>query len=112
MQKRVDSQGIAMLHDRDNCTGCFGCESACRETNRYSYDEDWMLTVRCKPILVDGKLRQYHTIAPLLDKCAQCMQKNPEPLCASGCSAGALFIGTFEEIIEMAKGRHCAIFTA
>ncbi len=112
MQKRVDSEGLTMLHDRDNCTGCFGCEAACRETHRYSYDEDWMMTVRRKPILVDGKLRQYHTVAPVLDKCAECVRSNPVPLCVSGCSAGALFIGTLEEMIRESHGRHCTLFTA
>jgi Fe-S-cluster-containing dehydrogenase component len=71
-----------------------------------------MMTVRRKPILVDGKLRQYHTVAPVLDKCAACVKSNPTPLCVSGCSAGALFIGTFEEMAKIAEGRHCTIFTA
>lgn len=112
MQKRVNGNGIAMLHDLDNCTGCFGCEAACRETNRYSYDEDWMRTERRVPFLVDGKLRQYHLVAPVLDKCSECYAKDPNPLCVSGCSAGALFIGSLEEMVEKAKDRHCNIFTA
>ena len=44
--KRIDGGGIALLLDLDDCTGCFGCEAACRETHRYPYDEDWMRTER------------------------------------------------------------------
>lgn len=110
--KRVDGNGIAMLHDLDNCSGCYGCEAACRETNRYGYEEDWMRTIRRAPFLVDGKLRQYHHVAPVLDKCAACIVENPDPVCVSGCSAGALFIGSMEEMVNMAKDRHCAIYCA
>ena len=59
---RVNGNGIAMLLDLDDCTGCFSCEAACRETHRYGYEEDWMRTVRRDPFLVDGKLRQYHLV--------------------------------------------------
>ena len=31
---RVNGNGIAMLLDLDDCTGCFSCEAACRETHR------------------------------------------------------------------------------
>ncbi len=109
---RVNGEGIAMLHDLDDCTGCFGCESACRETHRYPYDEDWMRTERRKPFKVDGKLRQYHHVSPVLDKCSECVKENPVPLCVSGCSAGALFVGSLEQMAEMAKDRHCTIFYA
>jgi hypothetical protein len=34
------------------------------------------------------------------------------PSVPSVASAGALFIGAFEEMVELAKGRHCTIFTA
>lgn len=110
--KRVDGEGIAILHDLDACTGCFGCEAACRETHRYPYDEDWMKTERRAPFLVDGKLRQYHLVAPVLDKCRMCYNDDPNPLCVTGCSAGALYIGSLEEMAREAKDRHCTIYTA
>lgn len=112
MKKRVNANGIAVLVDLDACTGCFGCEAACRETHRYSYDEDWMRVVRRDPFYVDGKLRQYHMVAPVLDKCDACVANNPEPLCVSGCPASALLIGPFDEVVKEANGRHCSIFTA
>lgn len=112
MKKRVDGDGIAMLHDLDDCTGCYGCEAACRETWRYSFDEDWMRVIRRTPFLVDGKLRTYHLVAPVLDKCAECYRKDETPLCVTGCPAQALKLGTLEEMVEEAKGRHCNIFTA
>ena len=109
---RVNGNGIAMLLDLDDCTVCFSCEAACRETHRYGYEEDWMRTVRRDPFLVDGKLRQYHLVAPVLDKCAACYDGEHEPLCVSGCPAGALKIGTLAEMAKEAEGRHCAIYTA
>lgn len=114
MKKRVDGGGIAILYDLDDCIGCFGCEAACRDTHRYGYEEDWMRVVRRDPFLVDGKLRQYHLVAPVLDKCAACYAENhdPAPLCVTGCSGQALRIGTLEEMAKEAVGRHCCIFTA
>ena len=113
MKKRVDSNGIAMLIDLDDCIGCFGCEAACRETNRYSYDEDWLKLIRREPWLVDGKLRQYHLPAPGLDKCASCyFEQEKNPLCMSGCPTLALKVGPFEEVVKEAAGRHCMIYSA
>ena len=110
--KRIDGEGIALLLDLDDCTGCFGCEAACRETHRYPYDEDWMRTLRRQPFVVDGKLRQYHLVAPVLDKCRACYDDDPEPLCVTGCPAGALKIGSLADMAREAEGRHCTIFTA
>ena len=112
MKKRVDGQGIALLHDLDDCTGCFGCEAACRETNRYPYSEDWMRVIRRPPFVVDGKLRTYHIVAPVLDKCAGCYAKPELPLCVTGCPAQALKIGTLDDMAREAEGRHCNIYTA
>lgn len=109
---RVDGKGIALLLDLDDCTGCFSCEAACRETHRYPYDEDWMRCERREPFLVDGALRQYHLVAPVLDKCAACYEANPNPLCVSGCPTRALKIGSLAEMAKEAEGRHCSIFTA
>lgn len=110
--RKTDGVGIALLLDLDDCTGCFGCEAACRETHRYPYDEDWMKVERRKPFVVDGALRQYHLVAPVLDKCRACYDANPNPLCVTGCPAGALKIGSLVEMVDEAKGRHCAIFAA
>lgn len=112
MKKMVEGGCIAMAHNLDDCIGCFGCETACRETNRYSYDEGWMKVIRREPVLVDGKLRQYHLIAPSLDKCRACYDKDHDPLCVTGCPSGALTIGEFEDVVRAAKGQHIAIYTA
>lgn len=109
---RVESGGITMLLDLDDCIGCYGCAGACHEVNMYPYEEDWMEVIRRKPVLVDGKLRGYHLVAPSLDKCAICVQENPVPLCIKSCPAKAIKIGTFEEMAKEAAGRHCALFTA
>ncbi len=109
---RIDGGGIALLLDLDDCIGCFGCEAACRETCRYPYHEDWMKVVRREPVVVDGELRQYHLVAPVLDKCRVCYEADPNPLCVTGCAAQALKIGPLAEIVPQAEGRHCAIFTA
>ena len=93
--KRIDGGGIALLLDLDDCIGCYGCEAACRETYRYPYHEDWLKVIRREPFLVDGKLRQYHLIAPVLDKCKLCYDADPNPLCVTGCAAQCLKIGPF-----------------
>lgn len=110
--KSVAGSNIAMMVNLDDCLGCFGCEAACRETHRYPYDEDWMRVVRREPYLVDGKLRQYHLVAPELDKCAACYERNANPLCVSGCPAGALAIGALSDLAQEAQGKHVAIFAA
>ena len=71
-----------------------------------------MRTLRRDPFLVDGKLRRYHLVAPVLDKCASCYDGKNDPLCVSGCPAAALKIGSLPEMVEEAQGRHCSIFTA
>lgn len=109
---RVDGGGIAMLLDLDDCIGCYGCEAACRETHRYPYHEDWLKVIRREPFLVDGELRQYHEVAPVLDKCKTCYEADPNPLCVTGCAAQCLKIGPLAEIVKEAAGRHCAIYTA
>ncbi len=112
MKKKLNASGVAMLVDLDACTGCYGCEAACRETHRYGYEEDWMRVIRRDPFYVDGKLRQYHLVAPVLDKCAACIAEDPNPLCMTGCPAAALIVGQFEDVVKEAAERHCAIFTA
>ena len=111
-KKKLNASGVAMLVDLDACTGCYGCEAACRETHRYGYEEDWMRVIRRDPFYVDGKLRQYHLVAPVLDKCAACIAEDPNPLCMTGCPAAALLVGQFEDVVKEAAERHCAIFTA
>lgn len=113
MKKRINSDGLAMLIDLDDCIGCFGCEAACRDTNRYPYDEDWLKVIRRQPWLVDGKQMQYHLPAPVLSKCRDCYPEQDEnPLCMSGCPTLALKIGPFDEIVMEARERHCAVYTA
>lgn len=103
---------IGMLLDLDMCTGCYTCQTACRETNHYGYDEQWMQVIRRNPYFVDGKLRMYHLVAPSLDKCGPCYRANPDPLCAKVCSSAALFVGPVDELAPMMKGRHAALFAA
>ncbi len=49
-----------------------------------------MRVIRRTPFVVDGKLRTYHVVAPVLDKCAACYAKDPDPLCVTGCPGQAL----------------------
>lgn len=111
-RKLVEGDGIAMLLDLDDCTGCYNCEAACRDVNRYPYGEDWMKVVRQEPLMIDGKLRQYHLVAPLLDKCRSCYDNDPDPKCVRSCTGKALKIGTLQEMVREAEGRHCAIYTS
>ena len=126
MKKKLNAGGVAMLVDLDACTGCYGCEAACRETHRYGYVQEYFaernmnlayyndqFDLHCgDTVYVDGKLRQYHLVAPVLDKCAACIAEDPNPLCMTGCPAAALIVGQFEDVVKEAAERHCAIFTA
>ena len=98
--------------DLDDCIGCYGCEAACRETHRYPYHEDWLKVIRREPFLVDGELRQYHEVAPVLDKCKTCYEADPNPLCVTGCAAQCLKIGPFAEIVKGRRAADRAIYTA
>lgn len=55
---------------------------------------------------------QYHPGGAVLDKCRACYEDDPEPLCVTGCPAGALKIGSLADMAREAEGRHCTIFTA
>ena len=77
-----------------------------------SEEEYDRLVIRRDPFYVDGKLRQYHMVAPVLDKCAACYAADPNPLCATGCPAAALVVGPIEQVLKQVPGRHVAVFTA
>lgn len=104
---------VGMLLNSDRCTGCFSCQAACREVNLYSYDEQWMQVVRRDPYYVDGSLRQYHLVAPSLDKCALCYEKDSSPLCTRVCTGAALFVAPVESLLEIManNGRKGVLFT-
>lgn len=96
-----DQQPVGMLVQLDRCTGCFSCQTACRQTNHFSYDEKWMEVVRRNPVMVDGKLRMYHLLAPSLDKCAECVAKDPTPLCQKVCMGNCLFVAPVEKLLPL-----------
>ncbi len=106
------NDSIAILLDLDTCTGCYACQTACREVNQYGYDEQWMQVVRRDPYFVDGKLRMYHLIAPSLDKCQGCYYlEEKKPLCTKACASDALFVGPLEEMMQKKEGRHTALYS-
>ncbi|HJF61905.1 MAG TPA: hypothetical protein K8W22_00420 [Gordonibacter urolithinfaciens] len=92
---------IGMLLNTDRCTGCYSCQTACREANRFGYDEKWMEVVRRDPRPVDGRLRLYHLVAPNLDKCGACYGRDPRPLCTKVCTTGALQVGPVEGLLKL-----------
>lgn len=93
-----------MLVRVDHCIGCQACQVACREENKFGYDEKWMQLVRQKPQLVSGELRNYHLIAPQLDKCAACAKKDHQPLCVAICPTNCLYVGNEGALLEIMKG--------
>ena len=103
---------IGMVLDYEMCSGCYACQTACRETNRYGYDEQWLQVIRRDPYFVDGKLRMYHLLAPSLDKCAACFEADPDPLCAKVCSSAALFVGPLDELLPVMEGRNAVLYRA
>lgn len=108
-----ETKKVGMLLNPTRCTGCFSCQAACREVNHYSYDEQWLQVVRRDPYYVDGELRQYHLLAPSLDKCAACYEKNPSPLCTRVCTGSALFVAPVESLLEIMddNGRQGVLYT-
>ena len=64
---------IGMLLNTDRCTGCYSCQTACREANRFGYDEKWMEVVR----------------------------RDPRPLCTKVCTTGALQVGPVEGLLKL-----------
>lgn len=103
---------IGMLLDLDHCTGCYACQTACREVNEYGYDQQWVQVVRREPYFVDGKLRMYHLLAPSLDKCQGCYEAESQvPLCTKVCASDALFVGPIEELLKLKVGRTTALYS-
>lgn len=101
---------IGVLLNIDRCLGCFTCQTACRDTNGFDYDERWMEVVRRDPRPVDGKLRQYHLVAPNLDKCAECYMRDGEPKCESLCVAGALHVGPVESLLPLRERSNVVLY--
>lgn len=107
-----EKQSVGMLVLLDDCTGCYSCQTACREVNHYSYDEKWLEVVRRDPVVVDGKLRMYHLLAPSLDKCAECVKKDPTPLCVKVCMGDCLFVAPVAKLLPvLEKQEKCLLYT-
>ncbi|MBN1537921.1 MAG: hypothetical protein JW908_14375 [Anaerolineales bacterium] len=102
---------VGMLVDLDRCTGCYSCQTACRETHHYGYDETWMQVVRRDPVLVDGKLRLYHLLAPSLDKCAICVEAGTEPLCTKVCMGKCLFVAPVSKLLPLLESKNALLLT-
>ncbi len=94
---------VGMLLDAERCTGCYSCQSACRDTNQVPFSERWLEVIRRKPVFVDGELRMYHLLAPELDKCAVCVQREYPPLCERVCMASCLFVAPVEKLEPIMK---------
>jgi Fe-S-cluster-containing dehydrogenase component len=98
-----EPQPVGMLLNTDRCTGCYSCQSACRELNRVPFEEKWLEVVRRKPNLIDGELRLYHLLAPALDKCAECVEQENPPLCVRVCMASCLYVAPVEKLTPLLK---------
>jgi Fe-S-cluster-containing dehydrogenase component len=94
---------VGMLLDAERCTGCYSCQSACRETNRVPFEEKWLEVIRRKPVMVDGEPQLYHLLAPVLDKCAGCVERENPPLCERVCMASCLYVAPVEKLLPLLK---------
>jgi anaerobic dimethyl sulfoxide reductase subunit B (iron-sulfur subunit) len=79
IRKRVED-GIVVV-DKDKCNGCQDCFTAC------PYD--------VPQFGKDGKMQ----------KCDYCTGIAREPACVESCPAEALYAGTIDDLLEMAKGK-------
>lgn len=95
------SKPVGMLLDIERCTGCYGCQSACRETNDVPFEERYLEVIRRKPVFVNGELRLYHLLAPELDKCAACVEKESPPLCVNVCMSSCLYVAPVKDLIKI-----------
>ena len=100
-----EPQPVGMLLNTDSCTGCYSCQSACRDINRVPFEEKWLEVVRRKPTVIDGDLRLYHLLAPALDKCAECVERENPPLCVKVCMANCLYVAPVEKLTPMLKNK-------
>lgn len=98
-------QPVGVLLNAERCTGCYSCQSACREANQVPFEEKWLEVVRRKPVMIDGELSLYHLIAPPLDKCASCVEHENPPLCVRVCMATSLFVAPVEKLLPMLKNK-------
>ncbi len=96
---------VGMLLDAQRCTGCYSCQSACREANLVPFEEKWLEVVRRKPVIVDGELNLYHLLAPVLEKCAECVEHQTPPLCVRVCMASCLNVAPVEKLLPLLKNK-------
>ncbi len=98
-----EHQPVGVLLNAERCTGCYSCQSACREINQVPLDEKWLEVIRRKPVIIDGEPQLYHLLAPALDKCALCVERESPPLCERVCMASSLVIRPVEQLLPLLK---------
>lgn len=98
-----ENQPVGMLLNIERCTGCYSCASACRETNQVPFSEKWLEVIRRKPVIVENELNLYHLLAPTLEKCADCVERENPPLCQTVCMADCLFVAPVEKLLSIMK---------
>ncbi len=47
----------------------------------------------------------YHLLAPELDKCAECVQRESPPLCERVCMASCLYVAPLEKLQTIMKNK-------
>ncbi len=98
-------QPVGVLLNAERCTGCYSCQSACREANHVPLEEKWLEVVRRKPVIVDGELNLYHLLAPTLEKCAECVERQNPPLCERVCMASCLYVAPVDKLLPLLKNK-------
>jgi Fe-S-cluster-containing dehydrogenase component len=94
---------VGVLLNAERCTGCYSCQSACRDTNHVPFEEKWLEVVRRKPVMIDGELNLYHLLAPPLEKCQECVERENPPLCERVCMASCIYVRPVEQLLPLLK---------
>ena len=78
----------ALLIDYEYCTGCHGCEVACKEEHGFGV----------------GKFNHIPVPTDLCDLCADRVGRGRKPVCVHNCLGDCMRFGTIEELsLELAK---------
>lgn len=103
-----------LLINYDFCTGCHGCEVACKKEHGYDLDQFGIKLTQYGPVeYVPGKWDYIFVPVPtsLCNLCHKRVSEGKLPSCVKHCSAQVMSYGTVEELAAQVGDRDkCVIF--
>lgn len=103
-----------LLINYDFCTGCHGCEVACKKEHDLDSGQFGIKLTQYGPIEYEPEKWDYIYVpvpTSLCDLCEERVSAGKKPSCVKHCSAQVMSYGTVEELSkEVGDRRKCAIF--